>query len=126
LGTNLGMNPAKRRIEIPHHPAEGGRERRPPPDEHVVVAGAQPAGARGHRHSYDLPQPAAHAVTLHGIAYLSRHGKADADGTLVAARTCLQHEGAAGRPRAVRHCPKIAAAFQPLNDNSGTGVPIKH
>jgi hypothetical protein len=45
---SLDMNPAERGIEISHHLAEGRGERRPPPDEHVIVAGLQPAAARSH------------------------------------------------------------------------------
>ena len=122
---NLGINPPERRIEFPHHVAEWGRQRRPPPDQHIVVAGAQFAAA-GRRHSHHLPQSPAHAVTLDGIAHLSRYGEPDAGGPTLGASARLQHEGAARRPHATRHRPKIAPAFQPLNDNDGTGIPITH
>jgi hypothetical protein len=89
------------------------------------VAGAQLTGA-GSRHAYDLSQPTAHAVALHGVANLFRYSESDTDSTLVPARTRLQHERAAGRPHPVRRGPKIASAFQPLNDQDGTGVPITH
>jgi hypothetical protein len=122
---SLGMKPAERHIEIPHHLTERGDERGPPPNEHVVETRAHPAGCRNRRHPHDLPQATAHPITLHGIAYLFRNGEADPDGTLIAARARLQHEAAAGRPRPVRHGPKIAPAFQPFNDD-GTGVAITH
>jgi hypothetical protein len=41
------VNSSKRRIEFPHHFAEWGRQRGPPADEHVVMAGAQLAGRSG-------------------------------------------------------------------------------
>jgi hypothetical protein len=118
------VNPSKRRIEFPHHFAEWGRQRGPPADEHVVMAGAQLAGRSGRRHAHHLPQSPAYPVTLYGIADLARHGEADADGTFVTARARLQHESAARGSLAARCGPKIAAAPQPLDDD-GTG-PITH
>ena len=120
------LDSAERRIEFPHHLGERCGERRPPPDQHVVVAGVPAtAGARG-RQSHHLPQSASHAVALHGVARLSRNGEPDADCRAVGAPTRLQHEGAGGRPHSARRGTKIAPALQPLHGNDGTGVPITH
>jgi len=89
------MNSDERRIEFPQHLAERGRECGPPADQHIVMAGAQLGGARCGRQSHDLPQSASHAITLYGIAHLSRHGKSDADRPVVAASPRLHHEGSA-------------------------------
>jgi hypothetical protein len=115
------VNPGKRRIEFLHHFTERGRQRGPPADEHIIMAGTQ---LGGRRYAHHFPQSPADPVTFHGIADLARHGEADADGTLVTARARLQHESAARGSLAARCGPKIAAAPQPLDDD-GTG-PITH
>jgi hypothetical protein len=122
------MNSAERRSEFAHPLGERRRERRAPPDQHVVVARVQAtAGARGGgRQSHDLPQSPAHAVALHGVAYLPRHGEPDPDCPIVGAPMRLQHEGAGGRPHSARRGTKIAPALQPLHGNDGTGLPITH
>ena len=119
------MKPVKRRIEFLHQLAERGGERGPPADQHIVVAGAQLGRPGSRRKSYDLPQSAPHAVTLHGVTHLSRHGEPDADRPVVGAPQCLEHEGAAGRACAMRRGSKIAAAYEPL-DNGRTGVLLTH
>ena len=68
------------------------------------------------REPYDFAQPAADAVSLHGIADLPRYGKADPDSVISRALPRLQHESAAGGAHAVGCGSKIAAAFQPLDD----------
>ena len=77
--------PASRPYEFgvtPHRIAgpcrgNGSLQRRPAPDQHVIVAGAKPP-ERG-RKPHHFPQAAPHPVALHGIADLARHGKADPD-----------------------------------------------
>jgi hypothetical protein len=130
------VNSPKRRVEFLHHFAKRQGERRPPPDQHVIVAGAEPpdpGGLRrtlrrgsGGRQSHHLPQSAAYAVALHGVAHLSRYGKSDPNRPIVAALTRLQHEGPCRRPRAAGGGTKIAPPSQPLHDNDGTGVSITH
>ena len=116
----LRMNSPQRRIEFPHHIAKWQFERRPAPDQHVIVTGAK--RRIGHE-LHDFPQAAPHAVALHGIADLARHGEPDPDrasllsGFVTAAR--LQHEGPAGRFRALGSSlggsPKVRPAFQALH-----------
>jgi hypothetical protein len=118
------MKPVKRHIEFLHHIAERGGERGPSADQHVVVAGAQLAGS-GRRKSDHLPQTAPHAIALHGVTHLSRHGEPDADRPILGAAPGLEHEGAAGGAHAVRGGSKIAAAFEPLDDGR-TAYPITH
>ena len=83
------MNPAKRLFEFPYHLTKRQCERRPPPDQYVIMAGAQRApGLKPD----DLPQATPHPVTLNGIADLLRHREADTHGALVPAPASLQHE----------------------------------
>jgi len=89
------------------------------------VAGAQLARPGCRRKPYDLPQSAPHAVTLHGVTHLSRHGEPDADWPFLGALPGLEHKGPAGSARTVRDGSKIAAAFKPLDDGS-TGIPLTH
>ena len=116
----LRMNSPQRRIEFPHHVAKWQFERRPAPNQHVIVAGAK---RRSGRELHDFPQAAPHPVALYGIADLARHGEPDPDragllsGFVAAAR--LQHEGAARRFRALGSSlgssPKVRPAFQALH-----------
>ena len=68
------MRAAQRPVEVPHHVAEGQSERRPPANQHVIVAGAK-LNAGGEPHH--LAQPALDAVALDRIADLPRHREAD-------------------------------------------------
>jgi hypothetical protein len=121
------MKPAQRRIEFLQHVAERRAERCPPADQHIIMSGTQLARPRGRRQPDDLPQPAPHPVTLHRVADLARYGETYADRSLVGvgAPPRLQHEGAARSPRPTGRGPKIAAAFEPLDDGR-TGVPLTH
>jgi len=118
------MNLPERCIEFPHHLTERQFERRPPPDQHVIVAGVQFAGGRKPHH---LPQAAPHAVALHGVAHLPRHCKAYAHGALVCAPARLQHERAAGRLDTAGGSPKVRPALQPLHGKNlnGSGAPSR-
>ena len=116
------MKLSQRRIEFLHHLAERGGERGPPPDQHIVVAGTQP---RGRRKSYDLPQPAPDAVTLHSVTHLPRYGEADPDRSVLGSRPRLQHECAGGSACAMSCGSKIAAAPQPLDDGR-SAFPLTH
>jgi hypothetical protein len=122
LRTDLSVDPAECRIEILYHLAERSGQRRPPSDEHIIVAAIQPLGAG---QSHDLPQPPTHPVPLDGIAHLPRHRETDAHHTLVPAPARLQYESAAGGPRPIRYSQKVAPALEPFDDD-GTGVPIRH
>jgi hypothetical protein len=115
------VDPGERRIELLHHLAERSHQGRPPPDEHIIVAGTQ---LDGWRYPHNFPQSPAHPIAFHGIADLARHGETDADGTFVIAQARLQNESTPGSPCAARYGLKIAAALEPL-DNGGTG-PITH
>jgi hypothetical protein len=92
-----GVDAGERRVEFPHHLAERRVEGGAPPDQNVIVAGMQLAGIRKPN---DFPQAAPHPVTLDRLADLARHCEADPRGVLVGATAGLQHEGAAGHPRA--------------------------
>jgi hypothetical protein len=111
-----GVNAHKGLIEFLHHLVERSRQRRPPADQHIVVAGAQMRSPGGGRKPDDFAQPAADAVSLYRVANLPRHGKADPDGLISRALPCLKHKSAAGSAHAAGRGAKIAAAFQPLDD----------
>jgi len=56
-------------------------------------SGSSGSGTRrrhGRRQSHDLAQSASHAIALHGVAYLSRHGETDASRPFIGAATRLQ------------------------------------
>jgi len=103
-------------------------QRRPPPDQNVIVAGAQrrSRGLSRSRQSDDFPQSAADPVSLHGVAHLFRHRKADARRAFVLPPPRLQHECVAGRAQAGRDGAKLAPAFQPLHgkDTNAAAAPI--
>ena len=124
------MDSTERRLEIPHHVAERGGERRTPSDQHIVMTAAQPAAvnivrARG-RQSHDFAQPTPHPIALHGIADLPRHRKADADRIVLIAPARLQHERTGRDAQAGCRRPKIAAPLQPLHGIRETGAAIRH
>jgi hypothetical protein len=112
------MNPSKRRIEVPHHLAERCFERRPPANQHIIVAGMKICRRR---EPYEFPQAPPHAVTHHGIAHLPRHREAHSDATCVSAPPCLHDEGAAGRPHRGGRSAKVRPALQPLHDTAKLG-----
>jgi hypothetical protein len=124
------MNSAKRRIEFLHHFAERKDKGRPPPDQYIIMAGAQTIGPGctlgRSRQSHYLPQSPAHAVAFDGIAYLSRYGESDTHRPFVAALPRLQNEGVCRRPRAAGGGAKIAPPSQPLDGDDGTGAPTTH
>jgi hypothetical protein len=67
LVTNLAVNPAQGRIKVVEHVAEGQRQRRPPANQHVIVAGAKLiVGTQPDR----LAQPPLHPVAFDRIADL--------------------------------------------------------
>ncbi len=68
------MNSAQCGIELPDHVGERHFEGRAPPDQHVIVPGAKRGGK-----PYHFAQAPPHAVALHGIADLARHGESDPD-----------------------------------------------
>ncbi len=70
------MNSAQCGIELPDHVGERHFECRPPPDQHVIVPGAKRGGGGK---PYHFAQAPPHAVALHGIADLARHGESDPD-----------------------------------------------
>jgi hypothetical protein len=67
------MNSVQHRFKFLHHFAERRAERRPPPDQHVIVTRMQTSGP-GQPHQ--LAQTAPHPVALHGIADLPGHCEA--------------------------------------------------
>ena len=110
------MDANKGFIELLHHLAERSHQSGPPADQHIIVAGAQMRSSAGRREPHDFAQPTADAVSLHGVADLPRHGEAYPDGAIFAALPRLKHKGAARGACALGRGPKIAAAFQPLDD----------
>ena len=113
-----GMNSIKRRIELLQHRVERRPERRPPPDQHVIVAGMQTACGRA---PDQFAQAAPYPVALHGIADLPRHREAHAHAALVRPPPRLQHERTAGRPHAAGGSPKVRPALQPLHGKARPG-----
>jgi hypothetical protein len=110
------VNADKGLIEFQHHLVERSRQRRPPADQHIVMAGTQMRSPGGRRKPDDFAQAAADAVSLNRVANLPRYGKPDPDGVISRALQCLKHKSAAGCAHAAGRGAKIAAAFQPLDD----------
>jgi hypothetical protein len=114
------VNPVERRIEFLPHVAEWRIERRPPPDQHIIVAVVHAAALRK---PHDLTQPAPHPVALHRIADLPRDGEADPHRSVVfGAPARLYHESAAGSPQSRRRGTKVRPAGQPLHGNAGRAI----
>jgi len=129
------MNPAEHGVEFAHHLAEWQSESGSPSDQHIVMAGPQPTTPGGFgtfrsrrrgRQSHDFPQSAAHAVTLHGVAHLSRHGETDADRPFIGATPRLQDEATCRCPHAARRGAKIAPESQALHGNDWAGDRLTH
>src|SRR5580700_4459817 len=106
------MNPAERRIEFLPHLPERRRERRAPPDQHIIVAVMHAAALRT---PHDLTQSPLYPVALHRIADLPRHRETDAHRAVLGAAARLHHEGADRRPQAGRGGAKVRPAPQPLH-----------
>ncbi len=68
------------------------------------------------RQAHDFAQAAADAISLHSVADLPGHGKADPDSVILRPLPCLKHKSAAGGAYPTGSGSKIAAAFQPLDD----------
>ncbi len=109
-----GVNLAKRAIEFLHDLAERQFERRPAPDQHIIMAGVQASANASHR----IAQAPSHPVTLDGVTHLPRHRKTYPDLALVCAPARLQHEGSPGRPHCTRGSAKVRPALQPLHDET--------
>ena len=119
------MNAHKGLVEILHHFGERNRQCGAPADQHVIVARTQWLGPGSRREPDDLAQTAADTISLHGVADLSRYGKADPDSVISHALPRLKYESAAGGAHAIGRGSKIAAAFQPLDDGR-TGILFTH
>ena len=65
------------------------------------------------------------AVTSDGVADLARHREADANRARSPRAGAPERQRRGAEARTLRRCPKITAAFQPLEDD-GNGVPITH
>jgi hypothetical protein len=117
------MNSAECGIEFLPHLLKRQRQRRAPSDQDIIVAGTHLAAGRK---PYHFPQPAPHAVALHGIADLPRHRETNARRAILRASKRLQHEGLTGYPVAGRCGSKVRPARQPLHRNDGIGSPITH
>jgi hypothetical protein len=109
------MNSPKRRIEFPHYLAERQLERRPPPDQHIIVAGVELAGVLVRREPYHFPQAAPNAVALDRITHLPRDRESDPHGAFVRAPPGLEHKRAAARSARRGGSPKVRPALQPLH-----------
>jgi hypothetical protein len=108
---DLGVNPAKRSIEILHHFAERGDQRRSPADQHVIDPRIQAFCTGRRRQSDNFAKATAHSVAFHGVTYLSRNRETYANRSARSSAARLQHEGPAGNPRPTTYSPKIAPAF---------------
>jgi hypothetical protein len=124
------VDSGKRSIEFLHHFTEGSAKGRPPPDQHIVIAGAQIVGPGRilgrNRQSHHLAQSPAHAVAFHSVAYLSRYGESDTHRPVVATLPRLQNEALCRRPRTAGSGTKIAPSSHAFEGNGGTGVPTTH
>jgi hypothetical protein len=105
------MNPTERHTEVVLHIVKRHPQRRPPPDQDVIMAGAQNRAAR---QPDNLTQPASHAIALDRIADLLRYREPHAHRTILSAAARLNNEGLGGRPRPGRGGPKVCSASQPL------------
>ena len=111
LGTGIlplkpGMDLGQRDMESPRHLCERRRQSRPPPDQHIIVAGRHCTASR--RKPHHFAQAAANPVALDGTADLPRHGETNAHGPMISSTTRLQDERAACGLCATGSGPKIA------------------
>jgi hypothetical protein len=105
------------------HFRESDGKRRPPADQHIIMAATHRATCR--RKPHRLTKPAANPVTFDGAAGLPRHGKPNAHGAMISSITRLEDECPVGGSHAAGSGPKITAASQPLDDD-GDAAPIRH
>ncbi len=103
----------ERGIEFPDQVVKRNLQRRPPSNQHIIVAGTK-HGLRGEADG--LTQATPHTVSLDGVADLARHGEADPAGAFIATRPRLQDKAARRRPRAFGGSLKVRPAFQPLHE----------
>ena len=108
LALKAGMDLSQCRLKSLCHLREGSRQSRPPPDQHIVVAGLHRAPRS--RKPHHFAQAATNPVAFDGTANLPRHRETDAYGTLISPTTRLQDECAACRALAAGSGPKIAPA----------------
>jgi hypothetical protein len=107
-----GMHADERLGEFPDHVPERQLQRRPAPNQDIIVAAAQVSGA-GEPHQFAQPPP--DAVAFHGIADLPRHCEADTHAVFVDAPLRLQYERIAGGPHSGSGSAKIRSALQPIH-----------
>lgn len=106
----------ERRGKVVHHGVELGPQRRWPPHQHVIVAGAKRFGGSN---ANQFAQAPPHAVAFHGIADLLGDRESHTGWSGLGAPARLQDEGACRR--ACASCgilgggPKVTPAFQPLH-----------
>jgi hypothetical protein len=111
-----GVDSLERRGKVVHHGVELGPQRRRPPHQHVIVAGAKRFGG-GNANQFAQAPP--HAVAFHGIADLLGDRESHTWWSSLGAPARLQDEGACRR--ACASCgilgggPKVTPAFQPLH-----------
>jgi hypothetical protein len=107
----------KRRGKVANHGFELGPQRRRPPHQNVIVAGAELCCGGD---ADQLAQATPHAVALHGVADLLGNRQSHPRRPGLGATVCLQDEGACRRTRAscgsLGGGPKITPAFQPLHE----------
>ena len=115
------VHPPERPVEILDQALERQIQRRPPSDQHIVVAAPHPVGRRKPHH---LAQTPAHAVALDRVADLLRAGKSHAHRSILAAITRLQHKSADGSLGAGRCGQKVCALPEPLHRRRGRPAPV--
>jgi hypothetical protein len=107
----------ERRGKVAHHGVELGPQRCRPPDQHIIVTGAE---RRRGSDADQFAQAAPHAVALDGIADLLGDRKSDPRRPGLGAPVRLQDEGAyrcaCTSCGSFRGGPKIISAFQPLHE----------
>src|SRR5262249_16637917 len=99
-------------FEVSGQAREVTGQRRPPPDDHIIMTGEHlPGGRTPHR----LPEPPPHPIALHGGPYLPGYGEADPCRPIVVAPPRLEHERGARNLGARCHREEFAASPQPVH-----------
>jgi hypothetical protein len=106
------MHAPQRPVELFYHSAKWQPKCRPPSDQHIIMS--RPHSSRS-APSHNLPQAAANAIALDGVADLLRHGKANPHRTTIPPFTGLQYERRRRRLGAACGCQEIRAMPQSLH-----------
>jgi hypothetical protein len=113
--SSVNSQPLQRAPKIVGDLLERQRERRPPSNQHIVIACRKTSCSRQSDH---FPKPALDPVTLDRSSDLSRHGKTYTDGTIIAALAHLQDKSRGRQLFSGRRGEEIGSPSQPIHGTS--------